>query len=510
MRAPSRAALLGASLILAGCGLPAGPPRALPLDRASLVLTPPPWLAGRPLLALDVAPLGPETLQHVTVELLDLDNGGAPAAPVLDVGYADLGRQVKFAGLRANGSYRVVCKAFAGEGTQATYTQISDDAASTLDLTVGTDDAPTVAALPVRLQDAPTLRVKTAAGDGLAGYVDDVGPAARFDSPHELAVANGNVATPTTGHLVAIADTGNHCVRVFGPNGAVIAVIGAPGVSGAAAAGPVSYAAARFSSPKGVSFGSSPNEHRLYVADAGNHCVRMVDLQTQQVGVLVGTPGASGTDATHLNQPSGVALINGRLYIADTLNHRIRRTPNHTGFAMGTSVASEAVAGAAGTPGAIDHASGSSARFDGPTGLCVYQQTAPATVNFLYVADTNNSRVREIDLTAGGFPVRTYAGGAAGWQDATHDALAARFDHPQGIYMGIGRQLYVADTLNHAVRKVYPNGTVKTLAGGGPAGPGFADGPGPDARFDEPRGIVQVDAQLYVADTLNHRLRRIE
>lgn len=88
-------------------------------------------------------------------------------------------------------------------------------------------------------------------------------------------------------------------------------------------------------------------------------------------------------------------------------------------------------------------------------------------------------------------------------------AHAARFDGPTGLAVDAAGDIYVADTRNHCVRRTGPNGETATLAGGS-AEPGYRDGPAAQARFSSPCGVaVAPDGTVYVADTGNHRIRRI-
>jgi len=143
--------------------------------------------------------------------------------------------------------------------------------------------------------------------------------------------------------------------------------------------------------------------------------------------------------------------------------------------------------------------SGMHSRFSDPWGV------AMDTGGTLYVADAgDNNRIlyRWLD---GVFHV--LAGGREGFADGRGDAAA--FNTPSGLALDRHGNLYVADTGNHAIRKVTAQGDVSTLAGDGVAG--FADGIGRQARFDGPMGVA-VDAQgrVYVADTWNDRIRVIE
>ena len=122
----------------------------------------------------------------------------------------------------------------------------------------------------------------------------------------------------------------------------------------------------------------------------------------------------------------------------------------------------------------------------------------------LYVSDGGDSdRIRALRPDG---TVTTLAGGVEGFQDG--QAAAARFDTPSGLALDATGNLYVADTGNHAIRKVTPEGVVTTLAGTGK--PGWRDGPGAQAQFDGPMGLgVDQAGRVIVADAYNDRIRAI-
>jgi sugar lactone lactonase YvrE len=142
---------------------------------------------------------------------------------------------------------------------------------------------------------------------------------------------------------------------------------------------------------------------------------------------------------------------------------------------------------------------GASAEFDTPSGIAL------APDGTLVLADTGNHAIRRV--TPEGF-VTTVAGGlASGLADGT--GLAARFDAPLGVAVAGDGTIFVADTYNDAIRRIATDGAVTTVAGG--ARTGLRDGKGTEARFDTPSGIA-IDARgtLFVADTGNNVVRRID
>jgi len=142
---------------------------------------------------------------------------------------------------------------------------------------------------------------------------------------------------------------------------------------------------------------------------------------------------------------------------------------------------------------------GASARFNTPSGLAL------DAVGNLYVADTGNHAIRKV--TPGGV-VTTLAGdGQPGWRDGP--GAQARFDGPMGLAIDAAGRVIVADAYNDRIRAVAPDGTVSTIAGG--ALPGDVDGPGAQARLDTPCAVlVEPGGRILVADTRNDALRAID
>jgi len=182
--------------------------------------------------------------------------------------------------------------------------------------------------------------------------------------------------------------------------------------------------------------------------------------------------------AARFNQPTGIAIDTvGTLYVTDMRNQRIRKvTPN-------------------GEVSTLADNTGSAARFNMPFGIAI-----DATDN-LYVTDHWDHKI--LKVTPKG-EVNTLAGRWQGNADGT--GIAARFNNPSGIAIDATGNLYVADTNNHRICKVTPNGEVSTLAGSGEMGD--ADGTGGGAQFFYPQDItIDVVGNLYVTD--RNRIRKV-
>ena len=204
-----------------------------------------------------------------------------------------------------------------------------------------------------------------------------------------------------------------------------------------------------------------------------------------------GLPGASngGGRRTRFADPFGVVLDqDGNLYVADGGDNNTIRKIDMAG-------ASTVLAG--GTEGYAE-GKGSVAAFNTPSGMAI-----DAAGN-LYVADTGNNAIRKI--TPDG-TVSTLAGdGLAGDKDGK--GAGAQFNGPVGVAVDASGNVYVADTYNDRIRRIAPDGTVTTIAGGKRAG--NADGPAAQALFDTPTGLaINADGELFIADTANHAIRKL-
>ena len=229
------------------------------------------------------------------------------------------------------------------------------------------------------------------------------------------------------------------------------------------------------------------DSNNLYVADYGSHTIRKIVISTGAVTTLAGTAGTSGTtDGTgtsaSLNKPYDITTDGAYLYVADYLNHTIRKIVISTG-------AVTTLAGTAGTSGTTN-GTGTSSRFNRPLGI-----TTDGTN--LYVVEYNSNLIRKIVISTK--VVTTIA---------DIGTSSASYNVPLGITTD-GTNLYVAEMARHKIHKiVISTGFVTTIAGSGLYG--STDGTGTSASFFRPTGITTDGTSLYVADKDNHKIRKIE
>ena len=204
---------------------------------------------------------------------------------------------------------------------------------------------------------------------------------------------------------------------------------------------------------------------------------------------------ANGTGAAaSFFYPTGVAVLDGNIVVADLYNSRIRLV-TYPGGVVTTLAGSGSIAFADGT--------GAAASFSYPVGVAVIPGGG-----VIVVADTSNNRIRLVTYPGG--VVTTLAGsGSPAFADGT--GAAASFQYPNGVaVIPSDNTIVVADRHNQRIRLVtYPGGVVTTLAGNGFAA--FADGTGTAARFNYPSGVAVVPSNntIVVADQFNNRIRLV-
>lgn len=319
--------------------------------------------------------------------------------------------------------------------------------------------------------------------------MDGIGSAARFYAPSSSAM-------DSTGNLY-IADSANYTIRKITPGGVVTTFAGTPGVSASVDGTGTS---AQFILPKGVAVDRAGI---VYVSD--ENTIRKI-TPGGAVTTFAGTPrqfgGADGTGAAaRFRVPAGLAVDSaGTVFVADYGNNVIRRI---TPAGVVTTLAGTAPDSPGYSPGSYGSGlstdgTGPASRFNIPGGVAV------DNLGNVFVADSGNNKIRKI--TSAGV-VSTLAGNGNGSADGT--GIAAHFDFPSGIAVDSAGNSYVADSANFTIRKITPAGLVTTLAGTARI-LGSANGTGANAQFNFPTALaVDSAGEILVADSLNHALRKI-
>jgi trimeric autotransporter adhesin len=322
--------------------------------------------------------------------------------------------------------------------------------------------------------------------------------------PRSTQLMNPRYVLAAPDGALLVADSDRSVVRRIEPDGGFADVIAGTGNkggffdddNGAATSIPLGW-------PTGLALGPDGS---LYIADRGRHMI--FRLQNGQISRFAGTGRAdflhpSGYSAEgrpareeSLYSPGAVAVDpQGNVYIADTLNSRIRKVDTN-----GT-MTTLAGTGAYGYNG------------DGKTGIGT-QLFQPGDVAWrdgaVYFADSGNAVIRKFDPVTSIVTIVAGSGGRGGFGGDGGPATAAVLNGPDGFTFGPDGSMYIADTQNSRVRKVAPDGTISTIAGTGTNGETGDGGAATAALLRGPRS-VSVDAQgnVFVADTENNRIRMI-
>jgi PKD repeat protein/biopolymer transport protein ExbD len=327
--------------------------------------------------------------------------------------------------------------------------------------------------------------ITTIAGTGVAGSAGDGGQAtsAQLNRPRGIAIdAQGNVY---------IADENANRVRKL--SGGIISTVAGTGTAGFSGDGGQATSA-QLKGPIGVAVDAQGN---LYIGDLGNQRVRKVSGGIISTVAGTGTAGYSGdggqATSAQINSPYGVAVdAQGNLYIADFGNQRIRKV-------SGGIISTVAGTGTAGATG--DGGQATSAQLKNPIGVSVDAQ------GNLYIADLGNYRVRKV---SGGI-ISTVAGtGTLGFSGDGGQATSAQLNAPADVAADAQGTLYIADWSNNRIRKV-SGGIINTIAGTGAAGFTGDGGQAASAQLNNPYNFgIDGQGNLYVSDTLNQRVRKIE
>lgn len=305
-----------------------------------------------------------------------------------------------------------------------------------------------------------------------------------------------------------VAEAGNHCIRKVNLRAGTIATVAGTGKKGYAGDGGPA-AQATFDEPYAV---VADKDDHLYITDRLNAVIRKVDGRTGVVTTIAGNgkkgyagDGGPGVDA-QLREPNDAVLDGkGGLLIADVADWRIRRLDLKTGVIT-------TFAGVGKMPVKLKAKIDRTKTGDGgPAAKAIIVGARAVCVDGkgnTYICEREGSAVRKVDSQG---IITTIAGtGAWGYSGDGGDAKQAVFAGPKGIRCDAAGNIYVVDCENHCIRKIDAKTNIVTTVAGGRKGTGGDGGAATAAGLDRPHGcIVDALGKLYIADTNNHRIRMV-
>ncbi len=340
--------------------------------------------------------------------------------------------------------------------------------------------------------------ITTVAGGGQYGPGGTIGDG----GPGTLAVLNNpvQIATDSSGN-VYIADNVGKRIRMLQANTFIISTVAGTGGSGTSGDGGAATSATIYA-PAGVAattagtfwFSQSTN-----VSISSSNRVRKVTAFATIQSVIGGGLGDGGAPSNALVDPRGGEAVDAGgalpdLYFADGNNNVVRRVDGTTGII--NNIAGTGVAGYSG-----DHDLAIDATLHGPLDVAV-----DAVHRLVYIADTTNNVIRRVD--AGGLITTVAGSGGYGFNGdgpATQTSLA----EPRGIALDQFGNVYIADHDNYRVRKLHA-GQITTVAGTGHSGSSGDGGPATAAWLAPWDVVVAEDGSLYVSDYDDNRVRKID
>jgi DNA-binding beta-propeller fold protein YncE len=302
--------------------------------------------------------------------------------------------------------------------------------------------------------------MRLVAGSGQAGFKD--GNQAVLNKPIRL--------TPYTESSVIFADINNHAIRIATLDGEVTTIVGGPDKEGYED-GPASQA--KFKSPHGVAY--DKKNRKIYVAEAGNHVIRVISLSDNgehHVSTLAGIPGTSGfkdgiADSAMFVSPHALVLgKDGEVIVADIGNARVRRIKD----GIVTTIAG----------------SGETGSHDGP----------PEQATFTYAMDLVLDGSDILLADAGSHLIRKIVIG----REVTTLSLQDTLNTPHGIAADENNNIYIADMGTHRILHIAENGNIKTLAGTGQMGNNLEE-------LNKPAAVLVYEGNLWIADLNNHQIK---
>jgi hypothetical protein len=377
---------------------------------------------------------------------------------------------------------------FSGDGGLATIAQIS----TTYRLAVN------AAGNTVTIADYGNNRVRqftvggnilTVAGSGFGGFCGD---GALATSACMTAHAIGF----NSGGTYFVADASNNRIRSFTIGGNINTVAGNGSTNQATIVNGVAPTGVTLQNPYGIF--RDPNGN-FFVSDMTNNVIRELVKSTNVVNTFAGTgvQGYSGDGgpaiSAQVRQPTSVARDkSGNIYIADQNNHIIRMV--NTAGIISTFAGTPQSCGYSGDGGPA-----TSAKLCTPVGVFVDSK------NNVYIADWSNHVIREVSNGT----INTIAGnGTGGYLGDGGPAITARLNHPASMAVDSSGNVFIADEYNHRIREVTAaTGIITTVAGTGVGGFN-GDGEALFAELQYPQGVIlDANENLFIADTNNHRVR---
>ncbi|CAO2837601.1 unnamed protein product [Amaranthus hypochondriacus] len=316
----------------------------------------------------------------------------------------------------------------------------------------------------------------------------------------------GKLAVDVLNNRLFISDSNHNRIVVTDLDGNYITQIGSSGEEGLRDG---SFDDATFNRPQGLAYDAKRNV--IYVADTENHALREVDFVNEMVRTLAGN-GTKGSDykgggrgtSQLLNSPWDVCFdpVSETVYIAMAGQHQI--------WQHNLSDETTKAFSGDGYERNLNGSSPTTTSFAQPSGMSL-----SADLKVVYIADSESSSIRALDLKTGGS--RLLAGGDPLFSEnlfkfGDHDGIGAEvlLQHPLGVCIGQDGQVYIADSYNHKIKRLDPlNKRVITIAGTGKAG--FKDGKSLSAQLSEPSGVVEAGlGRLLIADTNNSVIRYMD
>jgi sugar lactone lactonase YvrE len=339
-------------------------------------------------------------------------------------------------------------------------------------------------------------QLTTVAGNGTEGFSGDGGPAAT------AALSGPSGVFVDRFRNIFIADTFNNRIReVVAATGLIQTVAGNGQFGFSGDGGPATSAA--LDGPEGLFVDRSGN---IFIADTSNDRIREVVAATGIIQTVAGNglsgfsdDGGPATSAA-LNDPEGVLVDgSGNIFIADTGNQRIRKVLAATGVI-------QTVAGTGNFGFAGDGGPATNATLFRPSDLSI------DGLGNIFIADTNNNRIREV-LVANG-SIQTVAGGGSASPPFGGDggpATGASLNAPGGVFVDGSGNIFIADTDNNRIREVAEStGSIRTAAGNGSFGYSGDSGLATGATLNVPSDVyADGSGNLFISDTFNQRIREV-